>query len=441
MADATPAHSKFSASAAHRWMACPGSITMSAGIPDTSSVYADEGSVAHIVLRHNVGIEGLPEYQVGDVIDYSGRPWTVTAEMMQAVNTCIEAVLKDTGATHLAAETSVNYAGTLGVDQDHAWGTLDLSWYLDGVLKIADYKHGQGVAVYPSDEDGNPNPQLALYALGRYAAWAGPKGITHVQLEVHQPRARPEPSVHLMTLEQLLVWGRDVAEPAATRVIAAEQSKGKIAKAEWARRFLKPGDKQCRWCPAKATCPAIRDEVLSATYGVANAEDFASAVAVADVQDIAVLEPITTTDTTDAEWLSLVMSKADMIEEWLKSVRAEVERRLLAGLDVPGFKIVQGKQGNRAWRDADDAEAQLKAMRLKVEEMYDLKLISPTSAEKLAKAKVIGPRQWVKLQDQITRSGGKPSVAPASDPRPALSVTPIADHFDALPSINPEDFV
>lgn len=428
MADATPAHSKFSASAAHRWMACPGSITMSAGIPDTSSVYADEGSVAHIVLRHNVGIEGLPEYQVGDVIDYNGQRWVITTEMMQAVNTCIESLDVD-GASHVAAETSVNYAGTLGVGQEHAWGTLDLSWYLDGVLKIADYKHGQGVAVYASDEDGNPNPQLALYALGRYAAWTGPKGITQVQLEVHQPRARSEPSVHLMTLEQLLVWGRDVAEPAATRVIAAEQARGKIAKKEWERRFLKPGEKQCRWCPAKATCPAIRDEVLPTVFDGAIAEDFAT------------LEPLAATDTTDAEWISLVMGKADMIEEWLKSVRAEVERRLLAGLDVPGFKIVQGKQGNRAWRDADDAEAQLKAMRLKVEEMYDLKLISPTSAEKLAKAKVIGPRQWTKLQDQITRPDGKPSVAPASDPRPALSVTPIADHFDALPSINPEDFV
>lgn len=423
-----PAHSKFSASAAHRWMACPGSITMSAGIGDTPSVYADEGSVAHLVLRHNVGIEGLPEYQVGDVIDYNGQPWPVSAEMMQAVNTCIEAVLKDTGATHLAAETSVNYAGTLGVDQEHAWGTLDLSWYLDGVLKIADYKHGQGVAVYASDEDGNPNPQLALYALGRYAAWTGAKGVTQVQLEVHQPRARSEPSVHLMTLEQLLVWGRDVAEPAATRVIAAEQAKGKIAKKEWERRFLKPGDKQCRWCPAKSTCPAIRDEAVAlVSGGVATADDFE--VAAAPDQE------------APAAWLSLVMGKADMIEEWLKSVRAEVERRLLAGLDVPGFKVVQGKQGNRAWKDADDAEAQLKAMRLKVEEMYDLKLISPTSAEKLAKAKVIGPRQWTKLQDQITRSEGKPSVAPATDPRPALSVTPIADHFDALPSINPEDFV
>ena len=66
-------------------------------------------------------------------------------------------------------------------------------------------------------------------------------------------------------------------------------------------------------------------------------------------------------------------------------------------------------------------------MRLKVEEMYDLKLISPTNAEKLQKAAVIGPRQWTKVQDLIVRPDGKPTVAPESDKRPALEVNPLND--------------
>ena len=68
-------------------------------------------------------------------------------------------------------------------------------------------------------------------------------------------------------------------------------------------------------------------------------------------------------------------------------------------------------------------------MRLKESEMYDFKLISPASAEKLAKAKVIGPRQWPKVQELITQSDGKAHVAPASDSRPALVVTPVVDDF------------
>ena len=110
-------------------------------------------------------------------------------------------------------------------------------------------------------------------------------------------------------------------------------------------------------------------------------------------------------------------------------MRAEVERRLLAGDAVPGFKVVQGKRGNRAWGNAAEAEEMLKGMRLKVEEMYDLKLISPTSAEKLVKAEVIGPRQWTKVKALITQSDGKPSVAPVSDPRAALVLAAAVDDF------------
>ena len=74
----------------------------------------------------------------------------------------------------------------------------------------------------------------------------------------------------------------------------------------------------------------------------------------------------------------------------------------------------------------------MKSMRMKLEEMYDFSLISPTTADKLHKAGTIGPRQWPKLQSLITQSEGKPSVAPASDKRPALCITATADDFDAV---------
>lgn len=126
------------------------------------------------------------------------------------------------------------------------------------------------------------------------------------------------------------------------------------------------------------------------------------------------------------------MFAVGLIEDWCKAVRAETERQLLAGDEVPGFKLVLGKAGARAWKDAEEAEKQLKTMRLKVEEMYDLKLISPTSAEKLAKAKVLGPRQWTKLQPLIGRSDPKPSVAPAADKRDAYVPAPVADDFQPV---------
>jgi hypothetical protein len=126
------------------------------------------------------------------------------------------------------------------------------------------------------------------------------------------------------------------------------------------------------------------------------------------------------------------MDAISAIEDWCKAVRAKVEAELFAGRPVPGYKLVQGKKGNRQWTSKEEAEAMLKGFKLKVEEMYDLKLISPTSAEKLAKAAVIGPRQWPKLSAYITQAEGSPSVAPESDKRPALVVTPVADAFEDL---------
>lgn len=50
-------HARCSASAAHRWINCPGSVALSDQCPDPgSSSYADEGTVAHnlaeLKLRH-----------------------------------------------------------------------------------------------------------------------------------------------------------------------------------------------------------------------------------------------------------------------------------------------------------------------------------------------------------------------------------------------------
>ncbi|MNY33805.1 hypothetical protein D3C86_1681020 [compost metagenome] len=121
-----------------------------------------------------------------------------------------------------------------------------------------------------------------------------------------------------------------------------------------------------------------------------------------------------------------------MIEGFAKAVRAEVERRLLAGKFTDArYKLVEGRQGARSWTSYEQAEAALKAMRLKVDQMYDFKLISPTTAEKVLKE--ANPRKWNKLQPLISRSDGKPSVAPASDKRPALSMA-IAEQFEDLPA-------
>jgi hypothetical protein len=192
-------------------------------------------------------------------------------------------------------------------------------------------------------------------------------------------------------------------------------------------QHLHPGD-HCRttFCDARATCPKLAEFVAQTVSGtevdVSTAGDF---------DDLT--NPENMKYEVDADdkvmWLSVAMSRTDIIEDWCKQVRAETERRLLAGTPVPGFKLVQGKRGARAWGDATAVEETFKSMRLKQEEMYDFKLISPTTAEKLLKE---SPKRWNRVLPLITQSEGKPSVAPESDKRPALVITPTENDFDNI---------
>lgn len=167
---------------------------------------------------------------------------------------------------------------------------------------------------------------------------------------------------------------------------------------------VKPGAKQCRWCAKKGTCAAIRQQVIDL---------FETVQPVGEADDAA---------------LASVMAKADMIEAWIKAIRGETERRLLEGHAVPGWKLVAGKKGARAWSDATAVEDILKnSMRLRQDEMYDMKLISPTAAEKVLK-----PKQYERLAEFITQKSGSPSVAPESDKRPAINPAAVAEQFDVV---------
>ncbi len=95
---------------------------------------------------------------------------------------------------------------------------------------------------------------------------------------------------------------------------------------------------------------------------------------------------------------------------------------------MPGWKVVAGKKGNRKWVDDIIVEDELKKMRLSKDEMYKMKLISPTDAEKMFKKD--NPKRWSKLQDFITQSEGPPAIVEESDKRPALEIKEV--EFDNL---------
>jgi hypothetical protein len=409
-----PAHSKWSASGFESIMLCPGKKVLEQGKPDNTSKYAAEGTAAHQVLTWALQEERPATAYIGRVIEADGFVFEVDQDMAGHVQVCVDYAndLKGDDGT-IFADIRVNYSSYLGVAEQEAWGTADVIVCRGTEVIVVDFKYGMGVEV-----DAERNPQMSLYGLGALQAYHGlVADFETVRMAISQPRIKRAPSEWDCSVEELETWGRSTARSAVATCINAMET---VDAQVWEETFLRPAEKACKFCRAKATCPALRAEVANTAFDItpASPDDFAEAVL-----------PFTGYTHTDEQWLAAALTKVDLIEDWCKAIRAEAERRLLAGDNVPGFKLVQGKRGARQWTDAKVAEETLKTMRVKLEDMYDFKLISPTTADKLAKAGTIGPRQWPKLQSLITQSEGKPHVAPSTDSRPALVVTPVVDDF------------
>ena len=404
-------HARLSPSGAHRWMACPGSAVLEAGLPDNGSVYADEGTAAHTLAAFCLEDKTEAVDYIGEVIHVGERKFTVDKAMAGYVQDYVDLVRGLAEGKSLLVERKLPIGHLTG--EDGAKGTSD-AVIISGAernLTVVDLKYGMGVEVSAIE-----NEQAQMYALGAYEQYAALADFETVSMYIHMPRLNYVSEYHI-SVGELLAFGETVRKAAAD--VSDATADGEDAE-HFSREYLQPGEKQCKFCKAKATCPALRAEVLGVLSDkVATADDFAQFTP----------DPVTADD--GENFLAIAMSKIGLIEDWCKAVRGEVERRLLSGKPVPGYKLVEGKMGNRKWTDEAEAENALKAMRLKLDEMYDRKVISPTSAEKLLKKQ--SPKRWSALQKHISRTPGKPSVAEATDPRPELASTiATADDFAAL---------
>lgn len=425
------AHSLLSASAAHRWGSCHASLKMSAAYPErSSSKAADRGTAQHTVAAWCLENDALPDQYPQPAVDVDGVQWPITQEMRNAIHDAVRTARALTEGATLLVERTVNYAFWLGVDDDLAFGTADVIGLGDGVLHICDHKFGENpnnkVFAYDTLDDGTivPNQQLVLYALGALYEYEQMGDFQIVRMSIIQPYLD-----HVSTCEidvtSLKTEGLKLKAAAHAAVRLYENVDDPPPEA------FAPSGHACQWCSAKHACPALASNVEEETRDLFGAlvEHGASAMAAAVPEDR----------------LAQAMSKVGLIEDFCKAIRSEVERRLLAGHPVPGFKLVEGRAGPRSWTDEDKALKDLRRA-LGAKDAVVMKPISPTQVEtQFVKRGLLSARVWKNLSANVERSDGKPSVAPESDKRPAIvsssTETVFASLAASVEAIGAEDLV
>lgn len=157
-------HARCSASAAYRWINCPGSVALSDQCPDPgTSSYADEGTLAHslaeLKLRH--ALKELTTGQYKKQLAKIQQSDYYNAEMDEATDFYVDAVLEEFAAADEGAELMIEQQLSLEQWIPEGFGTSDVVIVSNTQIQVIDLKYGEGIKV-----EAKNNPQLRLYGLG-----------------------------------------------------------------------------------------------------------------------------------------------------------------------------------------------------------------------------------------------------------------------------------
>lgn len=350
-------------STAKRVMACPGSVALVQKMPpQPSSKYADTGSLLHNVMAFILELDEKPE----DLLGTKYRDIVLEQEHLD--NKIYPALaLLDEVDPNKEMEYEVESRVYFGDMLPDVFGSTDLIGRIGSRAIVLDWKFGDGVVV-----DAEENPQLMFYAACAMRTartqWAF-DGATEVECVIVQP---PFIRRWITTLQRIERFANDL-------VIAVRTALSPDAP-------LALGD-HCKWCAAKPICPLMTGQLERAVRSA--------------VKEL------------DANAIADYLAKADLLEEWIKDLRALAFQMAEANQPVPGYKLV-AKRSTRQWVNEDEAKAKLLA-HLPESEVMESSLISPAQAEKkLKKLKLALPEDTV-----VALSSGN-TLVPDSDPRPAV---------------------
>jgi len=351
-------------STAKRVINCPGSVALVQKMPpQPSNKYADEGTLLHNVIAEIVMSDRTPESFLGTKYEDQVLTQELIDNKLKVALAALDEIDPDK-EMQIEAETRVGFGDLLpGV-----FGSTDLIGRIGNRAVVLDWKFGDGVAV-----EAEENAQLMFYAAAAMrtegSKWAF-DGATEIECIIVQPPA----------IKRWVTTPKRIAEFEAQLMRAVKE-------AEHPNAMIRTGD-HCRWCTAKPICPQMT-----------GAADRALQVAIKSL---------------DANMIGSYLANADILEDWIKDLRALAHQMLDSGAPVPGYKLVQ-KRATRQWTKEEDVVHWLDGKGLEPNEIYSKELLSPAQMEKLLKK-----RKLALPDDLVVAVSSGTTLAPESDPRSAV---------------------
>lgn len=410
-------HSVWSASASARNWACPGALRLTHGLPSPESEASAWGTACHQVSEKclRTGVDAV--VFLGTFETTKEHSIEVDDELAETAQTYVDFVRGvSTGDKLLFIEQRFDLAR---IDPPfEAGGTGDAVVYsaLGKNLEIVDLKGGRGVVV-----EAEGNKQLRTYALG--AMLANPDlDVETITATIVQPRA-PHKNGRIRSetfhVADLMEWTAELLDAmhASKRAWDHDGPTG----GEWAGAYLKPGN-HCAstFCPARATCPAVQKASFDAV-----------GLWFDDVTDKPHLH--NTPDSLMPEQIAALLDAADMIEGYVKAVRAYAHNQAEGGVKIPNYILTQ-TMGREVWEKGTEATVQKAAAAAGLPDDTYLnppKLRTPKQVRDAAKK--AGVKEWGKFltEHSVTPISGTALVREDRTDKPAAK--PKAEQFfDAL---------
>jgi hypothetical protein len=367
-------HSIYSASGAHRWMACPPSALLEQQFPSETSSFAEEGTAAHDLAEHKLkkalkmrSRKPNSKYQTDEMDEMTDL----------YVEYCLEVIEKAKESCkdlQILIEQKLDFSDYV----PEGFGTGDLVIVGTGTLHVIDLKYGRGVIV-----SAERNPQMMLYALGALSLFEMLYDIDKVSMTIIQPRV-DNFSTYELSVEELLTWAEEELKPKA---LLASQGEGEFCAGE-----------HCRFCRARNQCRArtLKNlELLKYEFS----------------------DPALLSDDEIAE----IIGVAEELSKWASDIYTYATALAInEGKEWDGFKLVEGRT-RRKFTDEELVAETAKAAGYT--DIYKQSLITITEMERLMGKKKFGEI----LGSLVEKPKGKLALVPETDKRQA--VDPITAEF------------